>query len=126
MRRNRQKRLLFEKYPLVGVRERDASAYTRGQSHEVVSGACWHSAQAFNNGEFKMKKALFAMTLGLLAAPVFANQSCDELKARIESQIQGHGVKAYSLDIVAKGETKDGKVVGTCEGGTKEIAYKKK
>ena len=73
-----------------------------------------------------MKAAIFAMTLGLLAAPAFANQSCDELKARIESQIQGHGVKAYSLEIVAKGEAKDAKVLGSCDGGTKEIAYKKK
>jgi len=73
-----------------------------------------------------MKVAVFAMTLGLLAAPAFATQSCDEMKSRIESQIQGHGVKAYSLEIVAKGETKDAKVVGTCEGGKKEIAYKKK
>jgi len=29
------------------------------------------------------------------------------------------------LEVVAKGAAADGKVVGTCEGGTKEIVYKR-
>lgn len=72
-----------------------------------------------------MKTAIFAALLTLLASPAFAQKSCDELKAQIDASIKGHGVKAYSLEIVAKGETKDAKVVGTCEGGSKEIAYKR-
>ncbi|MDP5239893.1 DUF1161 domain-containing protein [Uliginosibacterium sp. 31-16] len=72
-----------------------------------------------------MKSVLFAVMLTLLAAPAFAMKSCEELKSEIDARIQGHGVKSYSLEIVPKGEAKDAKVVGTCEGGSKEIAYKK-
>ena len=35
------------------------------------------------------------------------------------------GVKGYTLDIVAKDKDAEGKVVGTCEGGTKKIIYSK-
>ena len=69
---------------------------------------------------------LLAILACMLSAPAFAAKPCDELKSEIEARLQEHGVKAYSLDIVAKGEAKDGKVVGTCESGSKEIVYKKK
>jgi len=32
-------------------------------------------------------------------------------------------VKGYTLDIVAKDKDAEGKVVGTCDGGTKKILY---
>lgn len=71
--------------------------------------------------------ALLAILACTLSTPAFAaGKPCDELKSMIEGRLQEHGVKAYSLDIVAKGEAKDGKVVGTCEGGSKEIVYKRK
>ncbi len=69
---------------------------------------------------------LLAILACMLSTPAFAAKPCDELKSEIEARLQGHGVKTYSLDIVAKGEAKDGKVVGTCESGSKEIVYKKK
>jgi len=72
-----------------------------------------------------MKFAMLFAVLSLLAAPAFAMKSCDELKSEIEARIQSHGVKNFSLEVVAKGEAKDAKVVGSCEGGSKEIAYKK-
>ena len=72
-----------------------------------------------------MKFAMLFAVLSLLAAPAMAMKSCDELKGEIEARIQSHGVKSFSLEIVAKGEAKDAKVVGSCEGGSKEIAYKK-
>ena len=51
---------------------------------------------------------------------------CEELKTEIAGKLDGKGVKGYSLDIVAKdAEVTEGKVVGTCEGGTKKIVYKK-
>ncbi|HKW57573.1 MAG TPA: DUF1161 domain-containing protein [Candidatus Acidoferrum sp.] len=51
---------------------------------------------------------------------------CEELKTEIATKLDGKGVKGYSLDVVAKdAEVTDGKVVGTCEGGTKKIVYKK-
>ncbi|NER61035.1 DUF1161 domain-containing protein, partial [Pseudomonas sp. MAFF212428] len=39
--------------------------------------------------------------------------------------LDAKGVSGYSLEIVDKGAATDGKVVGSCEGGTKEIVYKR-
>ena len=51
---------------------------------------------------------------------------CEELKSEIAAKLDAKGVKAYSLDIVAKdADVGDGKVVGTCEGGTKKIVYRR-
>ena len=55
-----------------------------------------------------------------------APKPCEDLKSEIAAKLDAKGVKSYSLDIVAKdAEVTDGKVVGTCEGGTKKIVYKK-
>ena len=51
---------------------------------------------------------------------------CEELKTEIAAKLDAKGVKSYSLDIVAKDQDTEGKVVGTCEGGTKKILYSKK
>lgn len=73
-------------------------------------------------------KALAALAI-LLAAPAFvhaqAAKSCDDLKAEIAKKIEANGVKSYSLDIVDKDAQAEGKVVGTCGGGTKKIVYSK-
>ena len=50
---------------------------------------------------------------------------CEELKAEIDAKLQQKGVKAYTLDIVANDDVKDQKVVGSCDGGTKKITYKR-
>jgi Protein of unknown function (DUF1161) len=72
-------------------------------------------------------KALIVMGV-LLLVPGFAHaqaKSCDDLKAEIAKKIEANGVKNYSLDIVDKDAQADGKVVGTCGGGTKKIVYSK-
>ena len=51
---------------------------------------------------------------------------CEELKGEIEAKIKKNGVDKFSLDIVdSSADAKDGKVVGTCDGGTKKIVYKR-
>ena len=51
---------------------------------------------------------------------------CDELKGEIEAKIKKNGVDKFSLDVVeSSADAKDGKVVGTCDGGTKKIVYKR-
>jgi hypothetical protein len=72
-----------------------------------------------------MKKIIVAVAVSLLAAPAFAQKSCDELKAEIAAKLEAKGVKKFQLDIVAADAVKDQKVVGSCEGGKKKIAYKK-
>jgi outer membrane lipoprotein-sorting protein len=73
-----------------------------------------------------MKSIVLAICVSLAATAAFAaTKPCEELKAEIEAKLQANGVKSYSLDIVAADQVKDGKVVGTCDGGSKKIVYKK-
>jgi len=60
-----------------------------------------------------------------LAAFAQAGKPCEELKSEIAKKLETNGVKSYSLDVVAKDKDSDGKVVGTCEGGSKKIVYRK-
>ena len=52
-------------------------------------------------------------------------KACEELKGEIEAKIKKNGVEKFTLDIVDADKQADGKVVGTCEGGTKKIVYKR-
>lgn len=52
-----------------------------------------------------------------------AAKPCEELKSEIAKKMDANGVKSYSLDIVEKDKDAQGKVVGTCDGGTKKIVY---
>ena len=50
---------------------------------------------------------------------------CEDLKSEIAAKLDAKGVKAYTLEIVAKDQDAEGKAVGTCEGGTKKIMYRR-
>jgi hypothetical protein len=50
---------------------------------------------------------------------------CEELKSEIATKLDAKGVKSYSLEIVPKDQDMEGKVVGSCEGGTKKIVYRR-
>jgi len=79
-------------------------------------------------GEKEMEmKSLIAIVVSLLiASPVFAQvKPCEELKSEIEAKIKKNGVTEFTLTIVEKDAAEDGKVVGTCDGGTKKIVYKR-
>jgi hypothetical protein len=75
-----------------------------------------------------MTKAWFILAVAL-SLPVcgYAQgpKSCDELKAEIAKKLDANNVKSYSLDIVPKDQDAPGKVVGTCEAGSKKIMYSK-
>ncbi|MDF2394966.1 MULTISPECIES: DUF1161 domain-containing protein [Pseudomonas] len=73
-----------------------------------------------------MKKlVLAAALLSLAGTALAAGKPCEELKSEIAAKIDAKGAKHYSLEVVDKGAAADGKVVGTCEAGTKEIVYKR-
>jgi uncharacterized protein DUF1161 len=73
-----------------------------------------------------MKSLIALVAAFLIASPAFAQvKPCEELKAEIEAKIKNNGVKTFTLTIVDKDAAEDGKVVGTCEGGTKKIVYKR-
>ncbi|TNB89301.1 DUF1161 domain-containing protein [Pseudomonas sp. Fig-3] len=73
-----------------------------------------------------MKNLMLVLGLLSLAGTAFAaGKPCEELKSEIAAKIDAKGASGYTLEIVDKGTATDGDVVGSCEGGTKEIVYKK-
>jgi len=77
-----------------------------------------------------MKRVALGMALLVIAAvPVMAQQkACDELKTEIEAKLKDKGVQKYTLEVVPADQVKDAKdvqVVGSCEGGSKKITYKR-
>jgi hypothetical protein len=64
---------------------------------------------------------LFASTFVYAEGP----KPCEELKSEIAKKLDANGAKNYTLDIVAKDKDAEGKVVGTCGGGTMKIVYVK-
>ena len=73
-----------------------------------------------------MRKFVLVLMVTAIAAPAFAQRKdCGELKAEIDAKITANGVKTFTTTIVEKEAEADGKVVGTCDGGTKKIVYKR-
>ncbi|MBD8149157.1 DUF1161 domain-containing protein [Pseudomonas fluorescens] len=73
-----------------------------------------------------MKKFLLAVgLLSIAGTALAAGKPCEELKSEIAAKIDAKGVSGYSLEVVDKGAAAGGDVVGSCEGGTKEIVYKR-
>jgi len=89
-----------------------------------------------------MRKLLLAACLVCFSASAMA--SCDDAKAQIDAKLQAKGVTSYTLDIVpvapaaaaaptaasgaaaSPAKAPEGKVVGNCDGETKQIIYKRK
>jgi uncharacterized protein DUF1161 len=59
------------------------------------------------------------------AAAPMQRKACEDLKGEIDTKLQQKGVKSYTLDIVPNESVKEEKVVGSCDGGTKKITYKR-
>lgn len=73
-----------------------------------------------------MYKTALALALALAMTPALAQRKdCNELKAEIDAKITKNGVTAFTTTIVDKDAPEDGKVVGTCDGGSKKIVYKR-
>ena len=73
-----------------------------------------------------MTKTALALALALAVTPALAQRKdCTELKTEIDAKITKNGVSAFTTTIVDKDAPEDGKVVGTCDGGSKKIVYKR-
>lgn len=71
-----------------------------------------------------MKKVLLTLGLTLFSASSFAGKmSCDDLKTKITTKLDGKGIKNYVLEVVDKNVETKNRVVGSCEGDTKKIIY---
>lgn len=74
-----------------------------------------------------MKLIAAALVTGLVVSgPALAQRKdCGELKGEIEAKIKKNGVDKFTLDVLEANAQSDGKVVGTCDGGSKKIVYKR-
>ncbi|QTN21604.1 DUF1161 domain-containing protein [Rhizobacter sp. AJA081-3] len=66
--------------------------------------------------------ALIAPLLAL-AAPAGAADTCEAIQARIDAKIRASGVQSFTLRTVDAAAKVEGKVVGSCDLGTKKIVY---
>jgi len=72
---------------------------------------------------------LFVSTYGIAQTAQTAptaptvRKPCEDLKAEIIKKLEAKNVTSYTLDIVDKGKEGEGKIVGSCDGGTKSIVY---
>jgi hypothetical protein len=69
--------------------------------------------------------AMLAMGLAGSAWAQGMRKPCEELKAEIDAKIRKNGVETFTLEVVEKDAQADGKVVGTCDGQSKKIVYKR-
>ncbi len=69
--------------------------------------------------------AVAVLGLGFTGSVWAQAKPCEELKSEIEAKIKKNGVEKFTLDVVDADKQTDGKVVGTCQGGTKKIVYKR-
>jgi hypothetical protein len=65
------------------------------------------------------------LVLGLSGSVWAQRKPCEELKAEIDAKIRKNGVETFTLAVVDMTAEADGKVVGTCDGQTKKIVYKR-
>ncbi|MCB1690731.1 MAG: DUF1161 domain-containing protein [Halioglobus sp.] len=73
-----------------------------------------------------MRKFTLVLLATLVTSPAIAQpKDCDELKAEIDAKISANGVASFTTTIVDRDAAEDGKVVGTCDNGTKKIVYKR-
>jgi len=64
------------------------------------------------------------LALALAGATAMAAPStCDALREQIEAKIRAAGVAQFSVTVIDAAASAPGKVVGTCERGTRRIVY---
>lgn len=77
-----------------------------------------------------ISRALLSLAFFSVALPAMAaagpRLGCDDLKAKVEAKFQAKGVKNYTLEAVdMKADDGGAKSVGTCDGNTKKMLYKR-
>jgi len=59
----------------------------------------------------------------LLASSASSASTCEELRTQIETKIRANGVAGFSVSIVEADASAPGRVVGTCDRGTRKLVY---
>ncbi|MGR4872004.1 DUF1161 domain-containing protein [Variovorax sp. LARHSF232] len=69
---------------------------------------------------------LFAAALFLASTASHAdNNNCDAIRAQIDAKVRATGVTDFSLAVLEANAQADGRVVGSCDLGTRKIVYQK-
>jgi Protein of unknown function (DUF1161) len=69
-----------------------------------------------------LKAALISSALGLVCTAAGA-QTCESIRAQIDQKIRATGTADFTLTTVPAEASTAGKLVGTCDLGTKKILY---
>ncbi len=67
--------------------------------------------------------AVVAAFASLLAGAASAADTCEPLRAQIDTKIRDAGVEHFTLSVVDAAASVPGKVVGSCASGAKKIVY---
>ncbi|SCK12202.1 Protein of unknown function [Variovorax sp. HW608] len=70
-----------------------------------------------------LKPSLLSVVALAFTGSASAASNCDDLLAQIDAKIRGAGVMRFTLTTVPADATVSGKVVGTCERGSRKIVY---
>jgi hypothetical protein len=68
------------------------------------------------------RPSLVTLVLLITCAAAYG-QTCESIQSGIEARIRSSGVDQFTLKIVDAGAQTTGKVVGTCDRGSKKIVY---
>jgi Protein of unknown function (DUF1161) len=70
-----------------------------------------------------MNRPILTLAFLTLASTTSFAETCDTIRAQIETKVRAGGVQQFTLTTVDAGAKVVGKVVGTCDLGTKKIVY---
>ena len=70
-----------------------------------------------------LKPSLISIVVLAFTGSASAASNCDDILAEIDARIRGAGVMRFTLATVTADATVSGKVVGTCERGSRKIIY---
>lgn len=73
----------------------------------------------------KIPRPCLVSLLLLVASAAAFGQTCESIQSGIDAKIRASGVDQFTLKIVEAGARTTGKVVGTCDRGSKKIVYVK-
>ena len=70
-----------------------------------------------------MLRLVFTAATLLVASSASLAANCDTIRSQIEAKIKASGVASFTLSTVEADARTTGRVVGTCDLGTKKIVY---
>jgi hypothetical protein len=70
-----------------------------------------------------MRRLVLTPLLLLFTCAASHGQTCESIQSQIDLKIKAAGVKNFTLKVADVGSETMGKVVGTCDRGSKKIVY---